>query len=238
MKYTCRNLENVRSEFLSKKQIRCVETSTQKRHPKAEFSWKTTSHKRPRFTVKSPETRVMSPEIHPACFVSPWHHCLRNESYLQNYPACFVSLSLKERDILHTLFIKISGDLSKNFGRHDSGFERYNFGRDDFRATWLVTATTTWSHFRWSIKEVCQYCFTVQWSTVHIRLRVVSTLHDTNLPNTQAKSASAIYERAAHFLLRSDTSSEKRLLAFCGFKCTFSRREISCKGKLAQVNGA
>ena len=102
-----------------------------KRHPKAEFSWKTTSHERPRFTVKSPETRVMSPEIHPACFVSPQHHCLRNETYLQNYPACFVSLSLKERDILHTLFIKISGDLSKNFGRHDSGFERYNFGRLD-----------------------------------------------------------------------------------------------------------
>ena len=26
-----------------------------------------------------------------------------------------------------------SGEMT--FGRHDSGFERYNFGRDDFRAT-------------------------------------------------------------------------------------------------------
>ena len=180
----------------------------------------------------------MSPEIHPNCFVSPQHHCLRNESYLHNYPVCFVSLSLKERDILHTLFIKISGDFSKNFGRHDSGFERYNFGPDDFRATWPVTATTRWSHFRWSIKEVCQYCFTVQWSTVHTRLRAVSILHNTNLPDTKAKNSSAICERAARFLLRSDTSSEKRLLAFCGFKCRFSRPEFPCQGKLAQVNRA
>ena len=175
----------------------------------------------------------MSPEIHPACFLSPKHQCLRNESYLHNYPACFASLSLKERDILQALFIKISGDLSKNFGRHDSGFERYNFGQDDFRATWPVK-----SHFGWSIKELWQYCFKVQWSPVHTRLRVVSILHNTSLPNTEAKNASAICKRAARFSLRSDTSSEKRLLAFCGFESRFSRLEFPCQGKLAQVNGA
>ena len=35
-----------------------------------------------------------------ACFVSPYHHCKKTR---YNYPACFALLSLKERDILHTL---------------------------------------------------------------------------------------------------------------------------------------
>ena len=74
--------------------------------------------------------------------------------------------------------------------------------------------------------------------TVHTILRAVSILHNTNLPDTKAKNSSAICERAARFLLRSDTSSEKRLLAFCGFKCRFSKLEFPCQGKLAQVNGA
>ena len=33
-------------------------------------------------------------------------------------------------------WLSISGDLTKNFGRHNSDFRRHNFGRDDFRATW------------------------------------------------------------------------------------------------------
>ena len=44
--------------------------------------------------------------------------------------------------------------------------------------------------------------------------------------------------RAARFLLRSDTSSEKRLLALCGLESRFSRLEFPYRGKLAQVNGA
>ena len=63
MNYTYRNLENVCSEFLSKKQIRCVETSTQK------DTQRLSSRERPppvsdhglrssRLKVISPETRV------------------------------------------------------------------------------------------------------------------------------------------------------------------------------------
>ena len=44
---------------------------------------------------------------------------------------CLIIAYRTLRDILHTLFMTISGDLNKNFGRHDSGFGRYNFGRDD-----------------------------------------------------------------------------------------------------------
>ena len=47
------------------------------------------------------------------------------------YPSFIGSLSLKERDVLRTLFIEISGDITQHF-------VRLNFGRDDFRATWPV----------------------------------------------------------------------------------------------------
>ena len=117
--------------------------------------------------VISPEKRFMSPEIlscsttskhlncacsvspnllekdilliYLACFVSQ-HRCLKNETLLHNYPACFFSLSL-ERDIFHKFFIKISGDLTKYFGRHNSGFGWHDFWRDDFRATWSLPFT-------------------------------------------------------------------------------------------------
>ena len=150
------------------------------------------------------------------------HYRLKNEIY------CIHSL-LKFR----ATCLKISGAMTLVSSDITSG--EMTFGRLDWLPRLVVT---TWSHFGWSIKEVWQYCFTVQWSTVHTRLRVVSILHNTNLPNTEAKHASAIYKRAARFSLRSDTSSEKRLLAFCGFESRFSRLEFPRQGKLAQVNGA
>ena len=39
---------------------------------------------------------------------------------------------------------KISGDLTKNFGRHNSDFGRHNFGGDDFWATCPMTVTRKW----------------------------------------------------------------------------------------------
>ena len=33
-------------------------------------------------------------------------------------------------------WLRISGDMTMNFGQHDSGFGRHDFGRDDFRTTW------------------------------------------------------------------------------------------------------
>ena len=33
-----------------------------------------------------------------------------------------------------TTWLRISGDMTMNFGQHDFGFGRHNFGRDDFRA--------------------------------------------------------------------------------------------------------
>ena len=52
--------------------------------------------------------------IHLASFLSSWHHCLKNETIklLHNYPTCFVSSWLKERDILHTLFFKNLGNIT------------------------------------------------------------------------------------------------------------------------------
>ena len=40
-------------------------------------------------------------------------------------------------------WFRISGDMTINFWRHNSGFGRHDFGRDDFRATWPVTAVVT-----------------------------------------------------------------------------------------------
>ena len=49
--------------------------------------------------------------------------------------------------------IKIAGDMTMYFGRHNSGSGRYDFGRDDFRATWPATPRyATWvtkSKIRW-----------------------------------------------------------------------------------------
>ena len=76
--------------------------------------------------VISPE--VMSPKIFSQVarkFVS-CHKIFKNKILLI-WRAGFVSSRLKERGILHTHFIRISGDLTKNFGR------------DDFRVTWPVT---------------------------------------------------------------------------------------------------
>ena len=51
-------------------------------------------------------------------------------------PLVFDSLSLKERDILHVPLTKFSGDLSKNFRRHDSLVSSgITSGEIDFRAT-------------------------------------------------------------------------------------------------------
>ena len=47
---------------------------------------------------------------------------LKERGRFHIYPACFVSWWLKERDILHTLLIKLcfsaSSDITKKFGRH------------------------------------------------------------------------------------------------------------------------
>ena len=35
--------------------------------------------------------------------------------------------------------LNISGDMTMNFGQHDSGFGQHDFRRDDFQAIWPVT---------------------------------------------------------------------------------------------------
>ena len=43
------------------------------------------------------------------------------------------------RPKLRATWLRISGDMTMYFGQHDAGSWRYDFGRDDFRATWPVT---------------------------------------------------------------------------------------------------
>ena len=44
---------------------------------------------------------------------------------------------------LRATWLRISGDMTMYFGRYDSGSGRYDFGRDNFRATWPVTKIPT-----------------------------------------------------------------------------------------------
>ena len=87
---TYRNLEIVCTKFLSKKADQMRRDVYSKRHPRAEFSWKTTSRKQPRFTVKSPET-----------------HLARNQSYVARNSSRLFRLTiasvLKERDLFTQL---------------------------------------------------------------------------------------------------------------------------------------
>ena len=81
--------------------------------------------------------------IHPACFVSP-EIALKEKTLLHNCRACFVSLSLKQRYISHTLlkflatWLKISGDMTLVLGDITSGEMTGDLTGNDLFCRWFV----------------------------------------------------------------------------------------------------
>ena len=66
-------------------------------------------------------------------------HCAHSWNIFQHSKRNFVSPRnhvISSIYCMHWLFTKISGDVTENFGRHNSGFGLHDFGRDDFWATW------------------------------------------------------------------------------------------------------
>ena len=80
----------------------------------------------------------MNSDILSHCFTS-YLHRLADTTFYEFIPCDLLKLLLFFKFIHSIKFraarLKISGDVTMNFGQHDSGSGLLDFGRDDFRAT-------------------------------------------------------------------------------------------------------